>query len=304
MITSRTPKEYSNESQRNLQDENRRIEHTVVLSVNDDNGNDDYIIVEDAAVVLSLSERLNQQIPDDMYRNAITVEEDNVVALPDTTASGTNTVKVDKEGTQKQRNPFGCDRNWRMILLIIILLVAIVLATIFTVLHFTNKTKNGNTDMPPSTAPTRMKVPVTPSPTSNPTPSPTLPPTTTKFLEMQDLLSAQNLSSSAWFDPESPQYRALNWISNLDNYTINNVEIPVERIVQRYSLATFYYATGGDSEDVVEKNQWKKNYNFLSNKSECLWNDGSRGIFCSSPSTKVSTLWIGTYVDILLFFSH
>ena len=156
--------------------------------------------------------------------------------------------------------------------------------------------------MPPSTAPTRMKVPVTPYP--NPTPSPTLPPTTTKFLEMQDLLLSQNLSSSAWLDPESPQYRALNWISNSDNYTINNVEIPVERIVQRYSLATFYYATGGDSED-VQKNQWKKNYNFLSNKSECLWNEDYRGISCYSNSSKVSMLWIGTYIRWYIpIFSH
>ena len=108
--------------------------------VNDDNGNDDDdIIVEDATVVLSPSERLNQQIRDDMYKNAITVEEDNVVALPDSTASATNTVTGDNDGTHKQRHPFGCDRNWRMILLVIILLVAIALATIF--LFFTSQTE-------------------------------------------------------------------------------------------------------------------------------------------------------------------
>ena len=199
MITSSTPKEYNNESQRNQQDKNKRTEHTVVLPVSNDNDNDDDdIIVEDSAVVLSPSERLNQQIRDDMYKNAITVEEDNVVALPDSTASATNTVTGDNDGTHKQRHPFGCDRNWRMILLIIILLVAIDLATIFTVLHFTNKTKSDNQDdntimdMPPSTAPTRMKVPITPTPypTLYPTLSPTLPLTTTKFLEIQDLLSA------------------------------------------------------------------------------------------------------------------
>ena len=77
MIASSTPNEYNNERQRNLQDENNRIDHSVVLPVNDDN---DDVIVEGAAVVLSQSERLNQQIRDNMYRNAITIEEDNVVA--------------------------------------------------------------------------------------------------------------------------------------------------------------------------------------------------------------------------------
>ena len=82
MITSSTPNKYNNESQRNLQDESNRTDHTVVLSVNDDNGNDDGdIITEGATVVLSPPERLNQQIRDGMYRNAITVKEDCVVAL-------------------------------------------------------------------------------------------------------------------------------------------------------------------------------------------------------------------------------
>ena len=142
MITSSTPKEYNNESQRNQQDKNKRTEHTVVLPVSNDNDNDDDdIIVEDSAVVLSPSERLNQQIRDDMYKNAMTIEKDIVVALPDniTTASATNTVTGDTGGTHKQRHPFGCDRNWRMILLIIILLVAIALATIF--LFFTSQTE-------------------------------------------------------------------------------------------------------------------------------------------------------------------
>ena len=312
-VTSSTCKEDNNASERNVKDDNERREHTVVLPVNDN----DEIIVQDATVVLSQSEKLNKQIRDEMYQNAITVQEENIVALPDkdttdTTTTPTKTLPVDKEGTKR-----GCARNWCMVLFVFVALVATVLATAFTVRHFTKRADNdkqndnGNNMSP---APTRMMEPITPTPTptptpyptpfptSYPTPYPTLPPTTTKFLEMQELLLAQNLSSSAWFNPESPQYRALNWISNSDGYTINNVGLSVERIVQRYSLATLYYATGGDPED-AEKNQWKENYNFLSNRSECSWNDGNRGVFCSS--NLISTMWIGTFVScvcVCIFF--
>ena len=264
----------------------------IVIPVNEDED----IIIQDATVVLSQSERINQQIRDDVNKHAYTVKEENIVALPGKeTDTTTNTVPSDK--SLKQRHHQDCTRSWAILLLVSAVLVGIVLATTFTVLHFTKKTENDNQnddrmEMVPSSSPTIMIVP---------TAVPTVPPTTPQFGEMQAFLKTQNLSSSAWSDPESPQYRALNWISNFDSYIINKTseELPAQRIAQRYSLATLYYATGGDLED-EEKNQWNKNYNFLSNRSECLWNDGIRnGVICSSNYAyiiRLGTLYVRAFV--------
>lgn len=60
--------------------------------------------------------------------------------------------------------------------------------------------------------------------------------------------------------PDSPQARAYHWLENdpmLDTYSSS-------RLLQRYALAVFYYATGGD--------QWILNIDWLSYENhECVW---------------------------------
>lgn len=68
----------------------------------------------------------------------------------------------------------------------------------------------------------------------------------------------------------SPQSGALDWLSNDPLvYTYDN-----EKISIRFALATFYYATGGDS--------WTTNHLWLSDLDECLWFTSS----ADSPCTK------------------
>jgi hypothetical protein len=57
----------------------------------------------------------------------------------------------------------------------------------------------------------------------------------------------------------SPQYMAYSWLLE-DKFLM---EYSRKRILQRYSLATFYYATNGD--------QWLKNDFWLSDRTECHW---------------------------------
>lgn len=61
----------------------------------------------------------------------------------------------------------------------------------------------------------------------------------------------------------TPQYKALSWMSNDDTMPMNaNI---TSAIIQRYAIATLYFATNG--------HLWTNSYNFLdSSKSECEWN--------------------------------
>lgn len=75
-------------------------------------------------------------------------------------------------------------------------------------------------------------------------------------------------------NPNSPQYKAANWIANVDEYQIplpSGVgvdaadELPVHtRFTERYALAVLYYATGGDS-------SWKYSMRFMEPSDHCEW---------------------------------
>jgi hypothetical protein len=93
-----------------------------------------------------------------------------------------------------------------------------------------------------------------------------------KPLLSQDSLTALN-------DPESPQSQSLQWLLEKSNFQA----WPFQRQVQRYAMATFYYATGGDW-------SWFNGGNWLTNETECLWFQGSRGNFCGKNGTVLQSL--------------
>jgi Leucine-rich repeat (LRR) protein len=91
----------------------------------------------------------------------------------------------------------------------------------------------------------------------------------------------QKVSSNvALRDPDSPQHRAREWMTKVDQLTAVIKEEGVDRIHQRYALATFYFATGGGDR------RWNRAvvvgeppFDFLNPAtSECKWS----GIVCAS----------------------
>ncbi|KAL7494373.1 hypothetical protein ACHAWT_003998 [Skeletonema menzelii] len=88
--------------------------------------------------------------------------------------------------------------------------------------------------------------------------------------------------------PSSPQAKALDWI--LSDPFVANLTLGVDdndaRIIQRYSLAVFYYSTNGDEWAKTDKFGW------LESSSECTWNRVmrtdpniySQGVFCDSAN--------------------
>ncbi|KAG7343128.1 two component regulator [Nitzschia inconspicua] len=121
--------------------------------------------------------------------------------------------------------------------------------------------------------------------------------TTDRYKAMVDTIGTLVASDPTIFftDMESPQYKAMNWISNEDSW-ISPDRTP-EMLVDRYSLAVLYFSTGGP--------KWKQQFTFLQPTSICTWNGGSSvwasnaswfegaGIYCGSDEV-VQEIWLGT----------
>jgi len=91
---------------------------------------------------------------------------------------------------------------------------------------------------------------------NNPTSIPSNPPS----FSLLDLLVRNSFDDGeALNNTSSPQYMAYSWLLE-DKYLM---EYSRKKKLQRYSLATFYYATNGD--------QWLKNDFWLSDRTECHW---------------------------------
>ena len=99
--------------------------------------------------------------------------------------------------------------------------------------------------------------------------------------ELKPMLSNESLT--ALDDPDSPQSQSLRWLLERSNFQA----WPFHQQVQRFAMATIYYATGGPSwSNDAGGNTW------LTNASECGWFQGyqgdSQGNFCSNNDALVS----------------
>jgi Leucine-rich repeat (LRR) protein len=86
----------------------------------------------------------------------------------------------------------------------------------------------------------------------------------------------------------SPQFRAAQWMANVDEASLPLSHDDNGRFLQRYALVVFYYST--QTQSVT----WKHSLNFLSKQDECEWNfkvqqgrnenstsDSDMGVFCN-----------------------
>jgi hypothetical protein len=82
-------------------------------------------------------------------------------------------------------------------------------------------------------------------------------------------------------DNSSPQYKAFNWLANIDEYTARDEIEAIEdhELVERYALAVLYYENLGQT--------WNNQLKFLESISACAWNNGidsvketALGIYC------------------------
>ena len=139
---------------------------------------------------------------------------------------------------------------------------------------------SGPTDPPtklptsfPSVGPTKAPVTLKPTvvgETYSPTPRPTALPTIEEYPLFDlwvDILEYYVDDIYDYVDDEdSPQYKALDWLANVDEWSNEDREYDVEMLVERYALTAIFYATDGEN--------WKNNLDFLSpDLGVCDWRD-------------------------------
>ena len=99
----------------------------------------------------------------------------------------------------------------------------------------------------------------------------------TFLAELKPLLSNESLT--ALNNPDSPQSQSLQWLLEKSNFQ----DWSFQRQVQRFAMATIYYATGGPSWSNAGGNNW------LTNATECGWfQGGSHGDVCNDKDALVS----------------
>jgi hypothetical protein len=85
-----------------------------------------------------------------------------------------------------------------------------------------------------------------------------------RLATLSNLLVDYSISIQALQDPSSPQYKALDWMANIDSTDVQD-RLSDGELVERFVLVLFYFATGGEN--------WADQYLFLSpSLTSCLWN--------------------------------
>ena len=131
----------------------------------------------------------------------------------------------------------------------------------------------------PSSSPTSHSVPSAAStllPSSSPVESPSTPPSAPPTLTQANILlelMASIIDKETISNTGTPQYQAFDWLANRDtiDLIVEEGNPSIDILIQRYALATLYYATGGGSVRNNNTGTWYHDDNWLLGKSHCEW---------------------------------
>ncbi|CAB9513341.1 expressed unknown protein [Seminavis robusta] len=106
-----------------------------------------------------------------------------------------------------------------------------------------------------------------------------------------DVLGLPESHSTMLDSPESPQARALSWVAGSDKYD----EYNDDQRLQRYALASFFYATYAvRNAYVTQQVPWTTAEKWLSEEHECDW----EGITCSTPEESPTGNRVVTMIEM------
>ena len=127
----------------------------------------------------------------------------------------------------------------------------------------------------PSTSPSEAPIPSTETPTTSASPS-----EPTSFHVVANALSL--LGEDFLTDPESPEFKALNFLAN--EYSASGELLSSSRMRARYALAVLYFALGGIN--------WLNQVGFLSTQHECNWSGVHdnliKGVICDDRQEEIN----------------
>jgi hypothetical protein len=99
--------------------------------------------------------------------------------------------------------------------------------------------------------------------------APTPSPTSVSFASLKALVESVSFDGGATLsDPLSPQYKALKWLDGNEKLE----EYSIQRRLQRYTLAVFYYSTNGEN--------WTESGGWLTDEDECTWFSEANNTVC------------------------
>lgn len=213
-------------------------------------------------------------------------------------ATGVAVILSDEEQEKVDRK-----RRRKILMLGGVGLVILIIAIVVPVTLLTGDSETKFLEQPPSAAPSGA-----------PSAVPSQSPTTGSLQTIVRCLKETGISNPASFDDSiSPQYRAAEWLADVDSYGSQDImECDSPRFQQRFALATFYFAMNGD--DWTRCGQSNplcgnaQQFSFLSNTDHCTWyNIGcdDQGLvsvldFCKSHQLNVFTL----VIHLTLFFTQ
>jgi len=122
----------------------------------------------------------------------------------------------------------------------------------------------------------------------NSTPSPTASPTSSRRVQNKAFLEDELSQASALDDISSAEYKAFHWISEQDKSGVQSTD---QNFLQRFVLAEFFYATGGENWGTDCYGNATPTCNavdFLNVANECEWH----GVICDD-SGAVTELHVG-----------
>lgn len=187
-----------------------------------------------------------------------------------------------EKGNSKSQGPASkeqlrCRWYWFLFFFLLVVLGGVACIVIFVVDPFdkSDDTSPSSPGSSPTMEPTEEDGPTkAPSPTATFFPGPAQSPSTpTSSISEEALVEfLSDISSdngAALQDPTSPQYAAMQWLLSSDNIGVYKDST----LIQRYALATLYYATGGE--------QWTDSTSWLTDVPECAWYTSSEmGSIC------------------------
>lgn len=110
--------------------------------------------------------------------------------------------------------------------------------------------------------------------TDSPTMAPSAPPTAALFAELLDTLQPLYPSDESFEEAFSsygtPQYKAADWATTVAPIGLSGSD---PRMISRYALATFYYATNGDNWERcgISSTNCDEGREWLTAENECDW---------------------------------
>ena len=122
--------------------------------------------------------------------------------------------------------------------------------------------------------PTVVELPPSVAPSGAPSEMPSAAPTSSTFSLLLEYFETLPITPAGLFEDRSaPQYQAALWLADEDTFLSEKGLQPGDpKMLQRYAIATFYYATGGDNWKLCGSNSPScGDTPWLDSSDECTW---------------------------------